>query len=117
MNFIRKHIFRRHFIKRVECSKTRTMTTDSEGTKYFIADIFLCGECVFNLYLIYRANGAISSELINDKTLFPDLPPGLLDRYRNNAKFDWRKLALTLDDERCLRFRVKILSTFFFVFF
>lgn len=66
-----------------------------------------------NLYFIYSVNGVISFESINDKTLFPDLPPGPFDRYRNNAKFDWRKLALTLDDERCLRFRVWILLIFF----
>ncbi|XP_055298156.1 peroxisomal acyl-coenzyme A oxidase 3 isoform X2 [Sitodiplosis mosellana] len=65
------------------------MTTDSEGT---------------------NKNGAISFELINDKTLFPDLPPGPLDRYRNSAKFDWRKLALTLDGERILRFRNSVWS-------
>lgn len=109
MNFIRKHIFRRHFIKRIESSETRTMATDNEGPKYFIAVFFVCGWlCLSNSFIFdYRKPGVISFESINDKTLFPDLPPGPLDRYRKNAKFDWRKLALTLDDERCLRFRVR----------
>lgn len=51
---------------------------------------------------------AISFETINDKMLFPELPHGPLDRYRKNAKFDYRKIALMLDDEKCLRFRVRI---------
>lgn len=51
-------------------------------------------------------SSVISFESIRDKTLFPDLPPGPLERYRNNAKFDYRKLALMLDGEKCLRFRV-----------
>lgn len=50
---------------------------------------------------------AISFESISDKTLFPDLPHGPLDRYRKNAKFDYRKVALMLDSENCLRFRVR----------
>lgn len=66
-----------------------------------------------NWLFIYRKSGAIPFELINDKALFPDLPPGPLDPYRKNAKFDWRKLALTLDDERCLRFRVQFFAYLF----
>lgn len=46
------------------------------------------------------------TDLINDKTLFSDLPPGPLDRYRHIATFDWRKLTLVLEGEKCLRFRV-----------
>lgn len=85
MNFIRKHVLRRSFIKRIRWSHTRTMATDYDGSKE-----------------------KISFESINDKTLFPDLPPGPLDRYRQNSKFDWRRLALIIDGEKCLRFRNEV---------
>lgn len=52
-------------------------------------------------------------ETIRDKTLFPDLPSGPLDKYRQNSKFDYRKLALLLDGEKCLRFRVRSYKSFF----
>lgn len=58
------------------------------------------------------AFSAISFESISDKTLFPDLPHGPLDRYRKNAKFDYRKVALMLDGEKCLRFRVRTKNTY-----
>lgn len=48
----------------------------------------------------------ISSEAVKDKELFPDLPTGPFDQYRKRAKFDYRRLALIFDNERCLRFRV-----------
>lgn len=48
------------------------------------------------------------AELINDKTLFRELPRGPLDRYRKIASFDWRKLALLLEPEKCIRFRVSV---------
>lgn len=47
-----------------------------------------------------------SFQSIGDKTLFPDLPHGPLDQYRKNSKFDYRKVALMLDGEKCLRFQV-----------
>lgn len=53
-------------------------------------------------------------EIINDKTLFRDLPKGgPLERYRKIASFDWRKMALALDQEKCIRFRVTV---FLFIF-
>lgn len=54
----------------------------------------------------------MSNQTVGDKTLFPDLPGGPLDRYRHNAKFDYRKLALTLDSEKRLRFRVSVQEFF-----
>lgn len=46
--------------------------------------------------------------LINDRELFPDLPTGCLDRYRKIASFDYRKLALVLENEEFIRYRVRI---------
>lgn len=55
-----------------------------------------------------RSGGAASqaSNIIDDKTIFSDRPPGPLDRYRRLASFDWRKFTLLLETEQCLRFRV-----------
>lgn len=46
-------------------------------------------------------------KLLNDKELFPDLPAGCLDRYRKIASFDYRKLALALENEEFIRCRVR----------
>lgn len=46
-------------------------------------------------------------KMMSDRRLFPELPfGGPLDRYRRNAKFDYRKLAIILDGEKRLRFLV-----------
>lgn len=64
-------------------------------------------ETIITLSFFHCSDGkSISFDAINDKTLFPDLPPGPLDRYRKNVTFDWRRLAIILDGERCLRFQV-----------
>lgn len=46
--------------------------------------------------------------LISDRELFPELPAGCLDRYRKIASFDYRKLALVLENEEFIRYRVRI---------
>lgn len=67
----------------------------------------------FNKYdFVFSTPKAISFAAINDKILFPDMPNGPLDRYRKNASFDWRKLAIILETERCLRFRVRAIHFF-----
>lgn len=48
----------------------------------------------------------ITMDALNDKKLFPDLPAGPLDHYRQKAKFDYRRLSLLIDGERQLRLRV-----------
>lgn len=48
------------------------------------------------------------ADLINDKELFPDLPTGCLDHYRKLASFDYRKLALLIEREEWIRYRVNI---------
>lgn len=57
-------------------------------------------------FYIFRMPNVVTTEAINDKKLFPDLPAGPLERYRQNAKFDYRRLSLLIDGERRLRFRV-----------
>lgn len=47
-----------------------------------------------------------SENILKNKDIFPDRPAGLLDRYRNKATFDYRKLTLIFYDEKCLTFRV-----------
>nr|CAD7462242.1 unnamed protein product [Timema tahoe] len=53
-----------------------------------------------------------SAKLPNMSTdLLPEFAPGALDVYRRQATFDWRKLRLFLEDERSLRFKMKIWKT------
>lgn len=63
---------------------------------------------ITNFLLIISSGGDTSqaSNIIEDKTIFSDRPPGPLDRYRRVASFDWRKFTLLLETEKCLRFRV-----------
>lgn len=35
-----------------------------------------------------------------------DFPSGPLDEYRMQASFDWRSMALAMEDEKVLRFKV-----------
>lgn len=41
------------------------------------------------------------------KDLLPDFPSGPLDRYRKQASFDWRSMALIIDNEERLKFKVQ----------
>lgn len=68
--------------------------------------------CGIVFWIFFSLSSAAESDLINDKELFPDLPAGCLDRYRKAASFDYRKLALLLDNEECIRYRVSLYDCF-----
>lgn len=61
---------------------------------------------ILQYFDILRMPKEVTMEALNDKTLFPELPAGPLDHYRQKAKFDYRRLSLLIDGERRLRFRV-----------
>ncbi len=35
-----------------------------------------------------------------------DIEPGPLDEYRKQASFDWKQMALVMEEEKLLRFKV-----------
>lgn len=39
-----------------------------------------------------------------------DIEPGPLDEYRRQASFDWKQMALVMEDEKLLRFKVHCTS-------
>uniref|UniRef100_A0A8C5LPX6 Acyl-coenzyme A oxidase n=1 Tax=Leptobrachium leishanense TaxID=445787 RepID=A0A8C5LPX6_9ANUR len=43
--------------------------------------------------------------------IFPDLPRGPLDEYRKKSSFNWKEMAVFLDDEDVARFKRKLFST------
>jgi acyl-CoA oxidase len=43
--------------------------------------------------------------------LFKDFSPGPLDIYRKNASFDWKEMAMYLDEDDILRFKHKVYRT------
>ncbi|XP_017476567.1 PREDICTED: peroxisomal acyl-coenzyme A oxidase 3 [Rhagoletis zephyria] len=45
---------------------------------------------------------------IPDTSFIPDLPKGPLCKYRNRAKFDWKKLKLIFESEQDLRIKYKV---------
>jgi len=43
---------------------------------------------------------------IEEEVFLPDFPKGPLDKYRNLASFDWKDMAVVIEDEKILRFKV-----------
>jgi acyl-CoA oxidase len=41
-----------------------------------------------------------------DLDFLPDFPPGPLDRYRKQASFNWKTMAVVIEQENLLRFKV-----------
>ena len=41
-----------------------------------------------------------------DLNFLKDFPPGPLDAYRKDASFDWKQMALFLEGEELLRYKV-----------
>lgn len=48
-------------------------------------------------------------DLEGNKLIFRDFPPGPLDVYRKQAKFDWKKLKLFIENSDLLKMRVSLL--------
>lgn len=46
--------------------------------------------------------------ILEDKFYFPDLPDGPLTVYRKKATFDYKKMALLLEDEESYRLKVSL---------
>lgn len=44
--------------------------------------------------------------IFDDKLYFPDLPDGPLTEYRKRASFDYKKMALLLEDEESYKLKV-----------
>lgn len=59
-----------------------------------------------------KAASSTSQSLTQDNavknlTFLKDFPPGPLDAYRKDASFNWKEMALFLEGEDILRFKVK----------
>lgn len=48
-------------------------------------------------------------DLEDDQLVFRDFPPGPLDEYRKQAKFDWRKFKLYVENPELLKTKVRLL--------
>lgn len=55
-----------------------------------------------NIFLLTNREGSI----LDDKTIFPDLPNGPLTVYRQRATFNYKILALILESEESHRLKV-----------
>jgi len=45
-------------------------------------------------------------ELVKNAEYLQDFPPGPLDLYRKQASFDWKLMALIVEPDKILRFKV-----------
>ncbi|ODN04890.1 Peroxisomal acyl-coenzyme A oxidase 3 [Orchesella cincta] len=52
-----------------------------------------------------------STILTMEEEILQDLPPGPLDEYRNQASFDWKRMAVVIEDEKILKFKHKVWKT------
>nr|CAH7749044.1 unnamed protein product [Callosobruchus chinensis] len=50
-------------------------------------------------------------DLVDDKLVLEDFAPGVLDTYRKQAKFNWKKLKLFFEDEDMLKTKMKVWKT------
>lgn len=50
--------------------------------------------------------------MANGDNLLQDFPSSTLDKYRNQASFDWKKLKILIEDEFILKTKVGLVSSF-----
>lgn len=59
---------------------------------------------VFIISVLYRIPTRLYCKMVHE--LIPDFSAGPLDRYRNNATFNWKKLKVFLETEEIVQFKV-----------
>lgn len=58
----------------------------------------------------FRTSPPPPTGILEDKFYFPDLPDGPLTEYRKKATFDYKKMALLLEDEDSYKLKVSYVT-------